>query len=141
MSYTWQDGEVITAEKLNNTEERIDTIEYTLDANLPFLVKLTKTGNSLTFSPTYNEIYEALQNKIPIIAYEYDGNWDTNMFALSYIDEEGEDYFYGRVFQHTILDSPYNPSLYITAYKLKRDNTYTKTILSTDIERATVQDT
>ena len=98
MSYTWQNGEVITAEKLNNTEERIDTIEDEVTANVPFLVKLIKTGNSLTYSPTYNEIYAALQAKRPIIAYEYDGSWDTKMFALSYIDQEGEDYFYGKVF-------------------------------------------
>lgn len=66
MSYTpntWQTGDTVTAEKLNNIESGLD-----LSANA-FVVTLTPTAEDLsgTMDKTPEEIYAALSNKIQLI--------------------------------------------------------------------------
>lgn len=57
MSYTWTNGELITAEKLNNTGENLFIINATIDYNS------NEDGfKKVTFDKTYSQMKEAIIN-------------------------------------------------------------------------------
>lgn len=67
MAYTWTDGELITAEKLNETGSVL-------------LIKLesfeeVESGTLYTYDKTWQEVYDALNNGVPCYVFSigYDG--------------------------------------------------------------------
>lgn len=67
--HTWQTGETITAEKLNNLEEGIEEAK-----NKSFLVTFNHIGGSLSSieaDKTYEEIVEAFNKGMDVSGYSY----------------------------------------------------------------------
>ena len=58
MSYTWTDGEVITAEKLNSTGENL----FIINATINYSEENEGGFNEVTFDKTYSQIKEAIIN-------------------------------------------------------------------------------
>lgn len=72
MSYNWQNGELITAEKLNQTGGGLsDTL----------IVNVTNNHGTATFDKTYQEIYDAVEDGKTILFKDENGvyNMDTEM--------------------------------------------------------------
>ena len=74
MSYTkttWQDGDVITADRLNNMENGI------ANAAPMVIVNGTYNNGEIILDKTWQEIYDAINNKIPVyICYNYNNSDD-----------------------------------------------------------------
>jgi len=87
MSYTkttWRDGDVISADRLNNMEDGI--------ANAAPMVIVNRTENDgvVVLDKTWQEIYNAINNKIPVyICY----NWnDPNDYGVDMEEVRGAYY-------------------------------------------------
>jgi len=74
MSYTkttWQDGDVISADRLNNMENGI------ANAAPMVIVNGTMNSNGIVLDKTWQEIYDIVNNKIPVyICYNYNHSDD-----------------------------------------------------------------
>ena len=86
MAYTWTDGELITAEKLNNTGGG--------DVGGAFIVNLTITEYSaddyvITADKSFSEVQAAIENGMLVYAI---GNWGNKCYSLyAYEIRDGRD--------------------------------------------------
>lgn len=67
--YTWTDGELITADKLNDSESRV--------------IHITKSGDEYSSDKTFDQIMAMVgDGEIPVA--EYDGTYFTMQYASSF---------------------------------------------------------
>lgn len=116
MSYekhTWETGEVITAEKLNNIEDGIGEGK----SSDIFIVKFTKNGNTYTADKTYNEVNNAVNNGVPVIGFI--AGFD--QVVLQFTGRSGDD----PKFKSTSIEEDIDGTIYATTYTviLGYDNT------------------
>lgn len=76
--YTWQTGETITAEKLNNLEEGVQEA-LAGDGNEKFVVTFTHNGDSVSADKTIAEISEAYNSGKEVI-----GTTNADGFGVAY---------------------------------------------------------
>lgn len=81
MSYTpttWQSGDVITSTKLNKLEQGV------ADSATVLITTMSQSGSTYVLDKTFEEIYTALRNSIPVFV-----KWHRNNG-----DDIGEDYYF-----------------------------------------------
>lgn len=103
--HTWEDGEVITAAKLNNIEDGCG-------GSGAMIVTTEIVNNQYTLNKTVQEIYDAFLNGIPVYyTFAYGGRNDfTGEIALAPITKIYH-YNYGEVIRIAITTSMYVNSI------------------------------
>lgn len=90
MKTTWQDGDVISAERLNNMENGI------ANAAIMFIVNITENNDEIVLDKTWQEIYNASENAIPVYIYAKNNN-----------EYEGQGIFVDRVKEIYVFNNLY----------------------------------
>lgn len=91
MAYNWQNGELITAEKLNQTgDELSDTL----------IVNVTGSNGTTIFDKTYQEIFDAAENEKPILFKDAFGIHNA---AIEMPSEGDEDEGHARIGYYTFF--------------------------------------
>ena len=84
MSYTkttWNSGDVITADKLNNIESGVEAASGSGSESGPLIIHGTKEGTVVTLDKTWKEIYDAFMMGIPCL-YDFSDEFTTVRLCL-----------------------------------------------------------
>lgn len=109
MAYTWTDGELITAEKLNNTGGGVLIVTPTFDSNKEIYVMDKTFGelyNAFTNGTTIlvaNIYTQKMQDNEQVVRY-YGEQYDlVRNFDVHYSADDGDNW-YGTVGDYSVLD-------------------------------------
>lgn len=124
MTYTktvWQDGDIITAQKMNNIENGIEGAGSIMYVDITSTYDESTSTTTYSATKTYNEIKEALDNGTYVMARTFLSaaliNYMPLVNSYTYYDEEAHYEFANTDFTGNIHDGYYITGNYVLIHK------------------------